>query len=219
MERIYTALWSHSLNKNVFSDCLYDDSGCLRSVSDSKSSCTEGSLCRRSLPASDWREIPARWSSSTILSHGHSSYRGCGGQTGDDPATRWPCCMACSLAICHLTTWRGRYVSTVIDFQLKSDRYRWLRGLRSRRPRHGPHSPRRRRHSSYSAAAAARYVERIPVIIYFVSIARHVCYWAGHSRGKWPIVTTATLLTWGKVNFSWSMTYQITCYANCAQKL
>ena len=34
--------------------------------------------------------------------------------------------LPCLSAICHLTTWRGRYVSAVIDFELKFDRYRFV---------------------------------------------------------------------------------------------
>ena len=34
--------------------------------------------------------------------------------------------LPCRSAICHLTMWRGRYVSVVIDFKLKSDRYRFV---------------------------------------------------------------------------------------------
>jgi len=53
---------------------------------------------------------------------------------GSDPARcaaaplSVPATQRCSsaAAICHLTTWRGRYVSAMIDFQLKSDRYRFV---------------------------------------------------------------------------------------------
>jgi len=65
--------------------------------------------------------IPGR-SPATATSHDPAGDRG-RTQPGPTEAPTRQDVLACSSAICHLTTWRGRYVSAVIDFELKCDRY------------------------------------------------------------------------------------------------